>query len=165
MHRTRSLTPCLALVAGALAAAPAAHAALRDAGCVPTAVRVDNQKIEILCAEPVVLSDRSQDRFREVQRFAYPMVAQSYQPQLGSQGKLLDYFLDMAQRAVTHSLQLHVWFDDDHTQPSLYGCDPHDCRGIVALAITHAPAPGTALPGTVLPGTAAEAGVEPPADQ
>jgi hypothetical protein len=104
-------------------------------------VKVDAQKIEILCTEPVALSTRSQDRLRQVQRFAYPMVTQSYQPLLGSQGKLLDYFLEMAEHALTHSLSLHVWFEEDSAQSRLFGCDPRDCRALVALAVTHEPVP------------------------
>lgn len=139
MVRTRPFIPLLAVLfaAASLLAPAAARSEVRDAVCEPVEIRVDAQRIEVLCSEPVVLSARSTDRFREVLRFAYPMIAQSYQPQLGSQGKLLDYYLDMAQRALTHSFALHVWFEDDSAQSRLFGCDPRDCRAIVALAIAH----------------------------
>lgn len=147
MYRTRSFT----LLLTALLLAPVmARADVLEAGCLPSAVRVDAQRVEILCTEAVVLGGRSQDRFREVLRFAYPMVAQSYQPLLGSQGKLLDYFLEMAQHALTHSLALQVWFEEDSAQSRLFGCDPRDCRALVALAITREPpaAPAEATPAT-----------------
>jgi hypothetical protein len=142
MPRTPASLPAVLLALAAVAGfAGAVSAATRDAPCAPTAVRVDEQKIEILCADTVVLNDRSQDRFREVERFAYPMVSQNFQPQLGSQVKLLDYYLEMAQNAVVNSRLLHVWFDSDHSRSQMYGCAPTNCRAIVALAITYEPIP------------------------
>ncbi len=131
----------LLLAALAVFLAPlGAVAEMLDYSCAPTAVRVDEQRIEILCADALVLNERTQDRFRQVDRFAFPMISQSFQPQFGSQVKLLDYYLDLAQNAVLHSRVLHVWFDTDHSSSGLYGCDPEKCRAIVALALTHAPA-------------------------
>ncbi|MDH3404113.1 MAG: hypothetical protein OES32_16100 [Acidobacteriota bacterium] len=139
MRPTASAILCLASLA-ALSAPPPGSAETLDYSCAPTAVRVDEQRIEILCAEPIILDERSQDRFRRVDRFSYPMISQSFQPQLGSQVKLLDYYLDVAQNAVLHSRVLHVWFDTDHSLSPLYGCDPENCRALVGLALTHAPA-------------------------
>ena len=130
---------CLSAL-GAVLAPPSAAAETRDYSCAPTAVRVDKQRIEILCAEPLVLNERSQDPFRQVDRFAYPMISQDFQPQLGSQVKLLDYYLEVAQSAVIYSRRLHVWFDTDYSLSRLFGCDPENCRPIVGLALTHAPA-------------------------
>lgn len=115
----------------------AAGAETRDFGCTPTAVRIDEQRLEILCAEPMVLNDRSQDRFRQVERVAFPMVTQNLQPQLGSQFKLLDFYLEVAQTALVHGRTLHVWFESDFSRSQLYGCDPVNCRELVGLAITH----------------------------
>jgi hypothetical protein len=139
MHPAASRILYLSALAAVFALRPAGAETL-DYSCAPTAVRVDEQRIEILCAEPIVLNERSQDRFREVDRFAYPMISQSFQPQLGSQGKLLDYYLDVAQNAVIHSRLLHVWFDTDYSRSGLFGCDPENCRPLVGLALTHAPA-------------------------
>ena len=119
----------------------AARAELRDFGCAPTAVKVDEKRIEILCAEPMVLSDRSTDRFRQVERVAFPMISQNFEPQFGSQVKLLDYYLEVAQNALLHSRTLHVWFESDFSRSQIYGCDPTNCREIVALALTHEPIP------------------------
>jgi len=116
-----------------------AFAEVRDFGCAATAVKVDERRIEILCAEPVLLSDRSTDRFRQVDRIAFPMISQNFQPQFGSQVKLLDYYLDVAQNALLHSRTLHVWFETDYSTSQSYGCDPTNCREIVALALTHEP--------------------------
>ncbi len=131
-------TASAALLMSLLAIPSAAE--MRDFSCTPSAVKVDLQKIEILCAEPIVLNDRSQDRFREVHRFAYPMVSQNFQPLLGSQGNLLEYFLDVAQNAVIHQRRLHVWFEADLGTASSYGCDPLDCREFSSLALTREPA-------------------------
>jgi len=134
------LNPAIALaLAVATLFAAAASAEIRDSGCAPTAVRVDEQRMEIVCADPFLLNDRAKDRFREVQRFAFPIITQNLQPQLGSQAKLLDYYLELAREAVVHSRVLHVWFDTDYSLSQLYGCDPTNCRAIVALAITHEP--------------------------
>lgn len=138
MRPVASMILCLSALAAVLAP-PSAGAETRDYSCAPTAVRVDKQRIEVLCAEPLVLNERSQDRFRQVDRFAYPMISQDFQPQLGSQVKLLDYYLEVAQSAVLHSRRLHVWFDTDFSLSRLYGCDPENCRPIVGLALTHAP--------------------------
>lgn len=136
----RSNPPSRPLVVAALLSAVlggvAVHAETRDFSCIPSAVKVDEQKIEIVCAEPILLSDRSQDRFREVDRFAYPMVSRNFQPLLGSQVKLLDYFLDVAQSAVIHERQLHIWFETDYAVSADFGCDPVNCRQLTALALT-----------------------------
>jgi len=145
-HSTPLLTT-LALLVWALAGT--AGAEVRDFGCAPTAVKVDEKRIEILCAEPMVLSDRAQDRFRQVERVSFPMVSQNYQPQFGSQVKLLDYYLDLAQTALVHQRTLHVWFESDYTRSQIYGCDPTNCREIVALAITHEAAPAPTVEGAL----------------
>ncbi len=137
--RPASTILCLFALAAILASA-STTAEMLDYSCAPTAVRVDEQRIEILCAEPIVLNERSQDRFRQVDRFAFPMISQSFQPQLGSQVKLLDYYLEVAQNAIVHSRMLHVWFDTDHALSRIYGCNPENCRALVGLALTHAPA-------------------------
>ena len=117
-----------------------AQAEVRDFGCAPTAVRVGENRIEILCAEPMVLGDQARDRFSRVERVAFPMISWDFKPQFGSQVKLLDYYLEVAQNALLHSRQLHVWFETDYSKSQVYGCDPTNCREIVALALTHAPA-------------------------
>ncbi|MCZ6727157.1 MAG: hypothetical protein O7A98_07345 [Acidobacteria bacterium] len=133
----RSLALALILATLALSSA---QAETRDSTCAPTSVRVDERRIEIWCAEPVVLNERSRDRFRVVQRFAFPMVSQNFQPQFGSQVKLLDYYLEVAQNALLNSRRLHIWFESGYSLSQNYGCDPTDCREIVALAITNEPA-------------------------
>jgi len=125
------------LLALTLGAAGTARAEVRDFGCAPTAVKVDERSIEILCADPMVLNERASDRFRQVERVAFPMISQNFQPQFGSQVKLLDYYLEVAQNALLHSRTLHVWFETDYTRSQAYGCDPVNCREIVALALTH----------------------------
>ena len=132
-------SPVLALMLATLAFS-SAQAETRDSECAPTSIRVDDRKIEIWCAEPVVLNQRSRDRFRVVQRFAFPMVSQNFQPQFGSQVKLLDYYLEVAQNALLQSRRLHVWFETDYSLSQTYGCDPTDCREIVGLAVTNEPA-------------------------
>ena len=132
--------PVALLTASLFAAGLPAAAEMRETACVPTAVKIDLQKMEILCADSFVLSDRSQDRFREVSSFAFPLVTQNFQPQLGSQFKLLDYYLDLAETALVNGRLLHVWFETDFSRSRSYGCDPLSCREIVALAVTHAPA-------------------------
>jgi len=109
----------------------------RDYICSATAVKLDEQRMEIWCADALLLNNRPQDRFREVRKFAFPTVQQNLVPQLGSQGKLLDYYLDLAQNAVMSSRKLHIWFETDYLKSETYGCDPEECRAIVALAITH----------------------------
>ncbi len=129
------IRPLLALSL-ALAVAGPATAVERDYACNPSAVKVDYQKIEIVCTEAIVLSERAQDRFREIDRFAFPMISQNFQPLLGRQGELLDYFLEVAQNAVIHERTLHIWFDDDFGKGASYGCEPTNCREITALALT-----------------------------
>ena len=136
-NRAGRLRALAALSALALGLSGTATAEVRDFGCAPTAVKVDERSIEILCAEPMVLNDRSSDRFRQVERVAFPMISQNFQPQYGSQVKLLDYYLEVAQNALLHSRTLHVWFQTDYSRSQSYGCDPTNCREIVALALTH----------------------------
>ena len=137
MKRHQRLVPALALLA--MFSALAARAETKDYVCSPTAVRLDEQKMEIWCLTPLVLDSPLQDRFKEVRRFAFPTVQQNLRPQLGSQFKMLDYYLDIAQRAVISSRKLHVWFETDYFQSQGFGCDPTDCRAIVGLAITNLP--------------------------
>jgi hypothetical protein len=152
MPRPPAATPNPALgaiLALALVSAAPVQAEVRDFGCAPTAVKVDEKRIEILCAEPMVLNDRAQDRFRQVERIAFPMISQNFQPQFGSQVKLLDYYLDLAETALVHRQTLHVWFESDYSRSQIYGCDPTNCREIVALALTHEAAPEPAIEGTL----------------
>ena len=51
--------------------------------------------------------------------------------------KLLDSSLEVARNALLHSRTLHVWFQTDYSRSQSYGCDPINCREIVALALTH----------------------------
>jgi len=145
MNLRLQLVSTLAVLAAL--SSPAAQAETRDYVCSPTAVRMDEQKMEIWCTDPLLLNSRSQDRFKEVRRFAFPTIQQNLSPQLGSQFKMLDYYLDIAQRAVTSSRKLHIWFETDYLRSQAFGCEPTDCRAIVGLAITHLPAaPPQSLP-------------------
>jgi hypothetical protein len=117
-----------------LAVAPAAAEVLETV-CSPQQVLVTDKRIEISCQKATDLGRQSREGQREVWRFAYPLVSQSLELQLGSQVHLVNYYLSQMQTALTSSRDLRVWFESDGGRPDLFGCGRDDCRAIVALAI------------------------------
>lgn len=107
--------------------------------CSPVEIRLDQDRIEVACLETTTLGDTGRDREREVGRFAYPLLSQSFEPLLGSQVHLVTYTLDMLQTALVHHRKVRIWFDTDIGRLQQFGCDPAACRSIVAVAITDLP--------------------------
>lgn len=128
------------LVLALLLAPGSAAAEVREILCSPLEVRLDEDRIEVACLETATLGDSGRDREREVGRFAYPLLSQSFEPLLGSQVHLATYTLDMLQTAVVHGRKLRIWFDTDAASTPRFGCDPASCRTLVAVAITALPA-------------------------
>ncbi len=122
----------------ALLALPAA-AEVREALCSPEEVLVADQRIEVICREATALGDRGRLSEVGVGRFAYPLISQSYQPQLGNQPNLSTYYLDQLQAALVHDRKVRIWFETELGTNTLWGCDPAACRALVACALTDQP--------------------------
>lgn len=127
---TRAVVVLVALVASPLAAA------VRETLCSPEEVLVAEQRIEVVCRESSTLADRGRESETAVARFAYPLISQSYQPQFGSQVYLVDYFLDQLRTGLLHDRKLRLWFETSVGSNLVWGCDPADCRALVAIALT-----------------------------
>lgn len=126
--------------AGGLAAAE------RQLDCTPVAVTVNAQRLEVECREVAVLSDKGHDPGNEVGRFAYAMVPQAYQPLLGSQPQLLEYYLEILQTALVHGRRVRISFDSDPGRAAMFGCGPVGCREILGLTLLSERATGVDSP-------------------